>query len=114
MGKIKQEITGPIVEKRDAYKYPRFVRVKEPGGSICEREYKSIIAHEQAVIEDNVFYGARHEYPSSEIDSYECEARKELKALKKFIRENPDGVLCLDSTTERYVPAICKKTTEGE
>ena len=52
--------------------------------------YKDLKDHEEAIIEDNIYYGHTHGYSNKEIDDYITGARAELRELKKHIRENPD------------------------
>jgi hypothetical protein len=75
-------------------------------GSVGKMLYKEIKEHEEFIIKDNIGYGLIHnEYSEEEIDEYEEHAYKELKELKQQIRENPNIILKLDKTTERFVVA---------
>lgn len=83
-------------------KYPKNVKVKQEN-RILEIPYKKIIKHEELIIEDNIFYGYKTGCSEEEITKYQKRAYQELKELKKLIRENPNVVLKLHETTERYV-----------
>lgn len=83
-------------------KYPKNVKVRQED-KILEIPYKKIIKHEELIIEDNIFYGYKTGRSEEEITKYQKEAYQELKDLKKLIRENPNVVLKLHKTTERYV-----------
>ena len=89
--------------------YPEYINVKDECGNINKVPYKEIKKHEEEVIKDNIVYGYLHcEYSEKEIKEYERTAYIELKELKKQIRENPDIVLELEHTTERYVVSNIK------
>ena len=83
-------------------KYPKNVKVRQENGTL-EISYKKIIKHEELIIEDNIFYGYKTGRSEEEITKYQKEAYQELKELKKLIRENPNVILKLHKTTERYI-----------
>ena len=86
--------------------YPKYVSVMNENGDIIKVLYKDIKEHEEDIIEQNLMYGIIHaEYSDKEISDYEKQAYKELRELKRQIRENPNVVLKLDEITERYVVA---------
>ena len=85
---------------------PDTVNVRDPQGNIRIISYRELKEHEISIIEDNIGYGLLHpEYSDEEIRDYENQARREWNSLKRKLRENPDLVLALDATTERYVPS---------
>lgn len=67
--------------------------------------FNDIVAHEEAIIEDNMFFGVKNNYSMKDIRKYQKEAKLELRALRRTVRENPDVVLKVDPVTERYVSA---------
>lgn len=76
-------------------------------GDIKAMPYRKLKQHEEYIIEDNIAYGCMHaEYTDAEIELYEKQARQEWKDLKNKLRDNPELLLTLDKTTERYVPYI--------
>ena len=83
-------------------KYPKNVKVRQENGTL-EISYKKIIKHEELIIEDNIFYGYKTGCSKEEITKYQKRAYQELKELKKLIRKNPNVVLKLHETTERYI-----------
>ena len=83
-------------------KYPKNVKVRQENGTL-EISSKKIIKHEELIIEDNIFYGYKTGCSEEEITKYQKRAYQELKELKKLIRENPNVVLKLHETTERYI-----------
>ena len=83
-------------------KYPKNVKVRQENGTLAI-PYNKIIKHEELIIEDNIFYGYKTGCSEEEITKYQKEAYQELKELKKLIRENPNIVLKLHETTERYI-----------
>lgn len=90
--------------------YPKYVSVLNDDGNISKTLYKEIKEHEEFIIEDNIGYGLLHnEYSVKEIKDYKKQAYAELRELKAKIRENPDIILKLDKTTERYIVAENKK-----
>lgn len=85
-------------------KYPQYVNVCDDNGIIIKIPYKDVKEHEESIIRDNISYGFMHfEYSEEEIHEYAKRAHEELKELKRQIRENPDIILKMDKTTERYV-----------
>ena len=83
-------------------KYLKNVKIRQENG-ILEMTYKKIIKHEELIIEDNIFYGYKTGCSEEEITKYQKRAYQELKELKKLIRENPNIILKLHETTERYI-----------
>lgn len=90
--------SNPYVKKKNM-----LVKVLS-NGKIEMIAFKDIVAHEEAIIEDNMFFGVKNNYSMKEISKYQKEAKLELRALRRTIRENPDIVLKIDPVTERYVP----------
>ena len=96
-----------------ANQIPRFIKIKNPDGSITTMSYKDLKFHEETIIEDNVFYGLKYEeYSPKEINDYEKQAKKEWKILKQKLCNNPNLLLKLDKRTERYVPYHADKIEE--
>lgn len=84
--------------------YPEYVSVIDENNDIHKVLYKDIKEHEEFIIEDNIGYGLMHsEYSQKDIETYRNQAYNELKELKQRIRENPDVILKLDTTSERYI-----------
>lgn len=82
--------------------YPLTVNVIDENGNEIKVNTKKLLEHEESIIEDNIEYAYLHDYSDVIIDMYESEARHELKALKKAIRENLDVKLKLNEITERF------------
>ena len=86
---------------------PKTVNVRDEQGDIKAMPYRELKQHEEYIIEDNIAYGCMHEeYTDAEIELYEKQARQEWKDLKNKLRDNPELLLTLDKTTERYIPYI--------
>lgn len=85
------------------YTYPKYVSVEQSDGQIVQILYKDLKNHEEFIIQDNIEYDLLHNYTDQEINDYKKEAYAQLKDLKKQIRENPQVVLVLERSTERYV-----------
>lgn len=86
--------------------YPKYVSVINENGDINKVLYKEIKKHEEFITEDNIGYGLLHaEYSEKKVKDYETQSYKELKKLKRKIRENPNIMSKLDKTTERYIVA---------
>ncbi|MCR5587456.1 MAG: hypothetical protein K6F77_07985 [Lachnospiraceae bacterium] len=84
---------------------PQTVNIRDEQGNIKIMPYKELKQHEEYIIKDNIEYGYMHgEYTDAEIKEYEKQARNEWKDLKNKLRNNPELLLTLDKTTERYVP----------
>ena len=84
---------------------PRTVNIRDEHGNVSVMPYRSLKEHEETIIADNIFHGYMHaEYTEAEIDAYEKEATQEWRDLKDKLRHNPELLLVLDRTTERYVP----------
>ena len=62
---------------------------------------KQIIEHNESIIEDNLFFGLKNGYTEKEMHQYESEAKKELKCLKKHLKDN--GLVEYDNETHMYV-----------
>jgi len=100
-------------KKKATSSMPYFVFVRNQDGNVTQLPYKKIKEHEESIIEDNINYGLIHaEYSEQDILDYKKQAYSEFSALKRAIRENPEIVLKLDTTTERYVPV--NNAQEGE
>ena len=94
---------------------PQTVNVRDEQGNIKVIQYREVKQHEEYIIEDNIAYGCIHgEYTDTEIEEYEKQARQEWKDLKNKLRDNPELLLTLDKTTERYVPYIENSTKISE
>lgn len=86
---------------------PEAVNIRDEHGNIKTISYRKLKQHEEYIIEDNIAYGCIHEdYTYAEIKEYEKQAKQEWKDLKSKLRENPELLLILDKTTERYVPFV--------
>lgn len=88
---------------------PKNVNIRDKQGNVSIMPYRELKHHEESIIEDNVMFGIMHAiYSDSEIDKYGKQARAEWKDLKNKLRNNPELVLILDETTERYIPYVEK------
>jgi hypothetical protein len=86
---------------------PRVVNIRDEHGAVFTMRYSDLKDHEESIIADNIFHGRMHaEYTAAEIDAYEKKAAQEWRDLKNKLRENPELLLVLDKTTERYVPYV--------
>lgn len=86
---------------------PETVNIIDEQGNKKVISYRELKQHEECIIEDNIAYGYLHEeYTDAEIIEYEKQARQEWKELKNKLRSNPELLLVLDKTTERYMPYI--------
>ena len=84
---------------------PEKVNIRNVNGNIVTIPYRELKHHEESIIEDNIMYGLVHnEYSQKDIDDYEKQAKSEWKELRQKLRNNPELLLTLDRTTERYVP----------
>ncbi len=87
---------------------PRNVYIRDEHGNISKMPYRELKDHEEDIILDNIFFGYKHSdiYSEEETKEYEKQARQELKDLEDKLRENPELLLTMDRTTERYVPYV--------
>ena len=86
---------------------PRVVNIRDEYGNVSTMRYSDLKDHEESIIADNIFHGCIHaEYTAAEIDAYEKKAAQEWRDLKRKLWENPELLLVLDETTERYVPYV--------
>lgn len=83
---------------------PKYVNIRNDDCSVTIMPYVRLKDHEEFIIEDNICYGILHCYEEKEINDYEKAAYAEWKDLKNKLRENPNLLLTLDKTTERYIP----------
>ena len=63
---------------------------------------KEIIEHNSNIIEDNMFFGWKNGYSEKEINQYEAEARRNLKILKKHLKDG--GQVEWNQEQQIYVP----------
>lgn len=92
------------MSKNKNMELPQFVNIRDENGNISTITYRELKNHEECIIEDNIAYALWHEeYSEKEIKEYEKQARAEWRNLKSKLRENPEILLELDKTTERYI-----------
>lgn len=84
--------------------YPKYVNI-QAGTGVEKMFFSELIDHERTIIADNILSAFKSNCSAKEVQDYDLQAERELKVLKKAIKDNPDVVLRLDSKTERYVVA---------
>ena len=84
--------------------YPKYVNI-QAGTGIEKMFFSELIDHERKIIADNILSAFKSNCSAKEVQDYDLQAERELKVLKKVVKDNPDVVLRLDSETERYVVA---------
>ena len=90
---------------------PDYVFVLEKPGDVLRMPFRKIKEHEETIIEDNMAFAFMHGESKKKINEYETQARREWKELKDKLRDNPNMILILDETTERYVPYVKNPNT---
>ena len=99
-------------------KVPEYALVHHYNGDVSYVPVGYIVEHDKRIIKDNIAYGFGHDYETKEIVEYKKEAQAELKELKRKIKENPNVVLKIDGTTERYIvdedPEVAEKLRRME
>lgn len=84
--------------------YPKYVNI-QAGTGVEKMFFSELIDHERKIIADNILSAFKSNCSAKEVQDYDLQAERELKVLKKAIKDNPDVILRLDSETERYVVA---------
>lgn len=84
--------------------YPKYVNI-QTGSGVEKMFFSELIDHERTIIADNILSAFKSNCSAKEVQDYDLQAERELKVLKKAIKDNPDVILRLDSKTERYVVA---------
>lgn len=84
--------------------YPKYVNI-QAGTGVEKMFFSELIDHERTIIANNILSAFKSNCSAKEVQDYDLQAERELKVLKKAIKDNPDVILRLDSETERYVIA---------
>lgn len=99
-------------ENQNTNNASRSVRIAVNGKKYLVR-YKDIKEYMNLLIEDNILWGYKNDYPDEEIRDYQNSATLEFKQLRHAINQNPDIVLTLDRSTESFVVATDRNTGQA-
>lgn len=85
--------------------YPEYVNVVSDDGSVQRIKCSSVLYDNEVAITDDIVFACKCQESENYIDQLYLQLRKQLRLLKKAIRENNDVLLRYDTVTGRYVVA---------